>query len=160
MLGGKQRLPGQGCVLHLDSWEESPGHGRPPLLVDGLSHRRMRDRWPPPQEAEHSPHSCHEPQLPSTATKYSNGCCNFVCATKGNSIFYPKSMLPHRGSLQCCTSVFVYLHQRTLSRHWQVWDCHTSCSASSDLRYTSYCSCPSYSTDPSYHLLRRIKSDL
>lgn len=60
-------LPGQAWVLHLDSWEESPGHGRPLSLGDGLLQRRTRVLSPPPQEAEHSPHGCHEPQLPSTA---------------------------------------------------------------------------------------------
>lgn len=53
-----------------------------------------------------------------------------------------------------CTSVSACLHRRTLSRRWQVWGCHTSCGASSDHRYRSCCSCPSYSKDPSYHSLR------
>lgn len=59
-------LPGHAWVLHLDNCEESPGHERPPLLGDGLLQSRTRVLSPPPQEAEHTPHGCHEPQLPST----------------------------------------------------------------------------------------------
>lgn len=53
-----------------------------------------------------------------------------------------------------CTSVSACLHRHTLSHHWRVWGCHTSCGASSVPRCTTCCSCPSYSTDPSCHLLR------
>lgn len=63
----RDTLPGQAWVLHLDSWVESPGHGRPPSLGDGPSQSRTRVLCPPPQEEEHSPHGCHEPQVPSTA---------------------------------------------------------------------------------------------
>lgn len=58
--------PGHGWMLHLESWVESPGHGRPLLAGAGLLQKRTLVRSPIPQEAEHSPHGCHGLQLPST----------------------------------------------------------------------------------------------
>lgn len=53
-------------MLHLESWVESPGQGRPLLVGAGLLQKRTLVRSPIPQEAEHSPHGCHGLQLPST----------------------------------------------------------------------------------------------
>lgn len=59
-------LPGHGWMLHLDSCVKSPGQGRPLLVGDGLLQSRTLVLSPTLQEAEHSPHGCHELQLPST----------------------------------------------------------------------------------------------
>lgn len=56
-------------MLHLDTWEESPGQGRPLFEGVGLLHRRVRVCSPPPQGAEHSLQACHGPQFPSTTDK-------------------------------------------------------------------------------------------
>lgn len=61
------------------------------------------------------------------------------------------NMLAHQDSRPCCISGSAYLRQHTPSRHWPVWGCHMSYSASSDLHYTSDYRCPSCSTDPSCH---------
>lgn len=67
------------------------------------------------------------------------------------SILTLLTMLAHQDRPPYCISGSAYLRQHTLSHHWQVWGCHMFYSASSDLRYMSYYSRPSYPMDPSYH---------
>ena len=57
---------GQRSVLHSRSSVSSPGHVSPPFNGAGSSHARVLDCRPVLHSTEHSLHSLHEPQFPST----------------------------------------------------------------------------------------------